>query len=73
MRITRKMLENRVSELNKAYSISLSVQYFNGCTHVYNGTRTLVVGTTPECYDALSIFLDGLYTGMWLEANSEVR
>lgn len=41
------MLENRISEINKAYDISLSVHYFNGCVHVYNFTNTLSVGTTP--------------------------
>lgn len=73
MRITRKMLEDYIAEINKAYEISLSVQYFNGCTHVYNSGCNLCTGTTPECYKALSIFIDGLRAGMWLELNSEVK
>lgn len=72
MRITRKMLESYISEINMTYGTSLSVQYFNGCTHVYNSGRSLCVGSTPQCYNALSIFMDGLYAGMGLVLNSEV-
>ena len=72
MRITRKMLEAYIAEINKSYVISISVRYFNGYTHVYNGGQTLYTGSTPACYTALSIFMDGLHTGMWLETNSEV-
>ena len=69
----RKMLEDYIAEINKAYDISLSVQYFNGCTHVYNSGRNLCTGTTPECYNALSLFMSGFHMGMWVEANSEVK
>lgn len=72
MRITRKMLESYISEINKSYDISLSVHYFNGYTHVYNSGRNLYTGSTPECYNALSIFMDGLHVGMGLVLNSEV-
>ena len=73
MRITRKMLESYISEINKSYDITISVQYFNGYTYVYNSGQNLYTGTTPECYNALSIFMDGLHTDMWLEANSGVK
>lgn len=73
MRITRKMLEDYIAEINKLYVISISVSYFNGCTHIYNGGHSLYTGSTPECYNALSIFMEGMHVGMWLEANSEVK
>ena len=73
MRITRNMLESCVSEVNSAYGLSLSVQYFNGCTHLYCLGSAIEVGTTPECYNALSIFISGLRIGRQLAENSEVK
>lgn len=63
MRITRSMLESYVSEVNNAYDLSLSVQYFNGCTHIYNNGYSIESGTTPECYRALQIFMNGFHVG----------
>lgn len=71
MRITRKMLESYVSEINNAYDLSLSVQYFNGYTHIYNNGYSIESGTTPECYRALQIFMNGFYVGREFN-NSEV-
>lgn len=71
MRITRSMLESYVSEINSAYDLSLSVQYFNGCTHLYNG-YSIESGTTPECYRALQIFMKGFHVGVNLTINGEV-
>lgn len=72
MRITRSMLESYVSEANIAYDLSLSVQYFNGCTHIYNNGYSIVTGTTPECYRALQIFMKGFHVGVNLTINGEV-
>lgn len=73
MRITRNMLESYVSKINDAYDLSLTVEYFNGCTHVYESQHNISVGTTPECYYGLQVFMHGLYIGMQLKANkSEV-
>lgn len=73
MRITRNMLESYISEINATYNISLSVEYFNGCTHIYESQHTIYVRTTPECYNALSLFIDGIHVGMRLQVNSEVK
>ena len=73
MRITRNMLESCVSEINRAYGLSLSVYYFNGRTHLYYLGSTIEVGTTPECYNALSIFISGLRIGRQLAGHSEVK
>lgn len=73
MRITRSMLESYVSEINKSYNMNLSVKYFNGCTHLYNSGYTIEVGTTPYCYNALSIFMHGFHTGMLVIVNREVK
>lgn len=72
MRIIRNMLESYVSEINNAYDLSLSVQYFNGCTHIYNNGYSLETGTTQECYHALQIFMKGFHVGVNLTINSEV-
>lgn len=73
MRITRNMLESYISEINATYNITLSVEYFNGCTHIYESQSTIYVGTTPECYNALSVFMNGMHVGMQLQVNSEVK
>lgn len=74
MRITRNMLESCVSETNSAYGLSLSVQYFNGRTHLYFSGSAIETGSTPKCYNALLIFMSGVRVGMQLEANkSEVK
>ena len=73
MRITRNMLESYVSEINKAYNMNLSVEFFNGCTHLYNSGYLIEAGTTPECYKALSIFMHGFHTGMLAIVNREVK
>lgn len=72
MRITRSMLESYVSEINSAYDLSLSVQYFNGFTHIYNNGYSIESGTTPECYRALQIFMKGFHVGVNLTINGEV-
>lgn len=72
MRITRSMLESYVSEINSEYDLSLSVQYFNGGTHLYNNEYSIEAGTTPECYRALQIFMNGFHVGVNLAINSEV-
>ena len=72
MRITRGMLENYVSEINSVYDVSLSVEYFSGCTHIYNSGYSIVAGTTPECYRALQIFMDGFIVGVNSTINDEV-
>ena len=61
MRITRNMLESYVSEINETYNMNLSVKYFNGCTHLYYSGHTIEVGTTPQCYYAVSIFMLGFH------------
>ena len=74
MRITREMLECYASELNLIYGLSLSVEYFNGCTHLYESQHSISAGTTPECYHALQVFMNGFYTCMELKANkNEVK
>lgn len=66
------MLEERVSFLNKITSkMSLSVKYFNGYTHIYYFGDLIAVGTTPECYNLLSIFMSGYYAGC--RANNEMK
>lgn len=72
MRITRSMLENYVLKLNSEYDLSLSVKYFNGCTHLYNSGYAIEVGSTPQCYHALLIFIKGFKIGMNLAINNEV-
>lgn len=72
MRITRRMLENYVSTINSKYDLSLSVKYFNGYTHLYNSGYAIEVGTTPQCYHALLIFIKGFHIGMDLAINNEV-
>lgn len=72
MRITRKMLEKRVSLLNEnIFKMGLSVRYSNGCTLIYYFGKLISVGTTSECYYELSIFISGYYAGCL--ANSEVK
>lgn len=74
MRITRKMLECYASELNAIYGLSLSIKYFNGCTHLYESQHIISVGTTPECYYALLAFMSGFYACMELKVNkNEVK
>ena len=72
MRITRTMLENYVSETNGKYELSLSVEYFNGYTHIYNSGYSIYSGTTPKCYRALQIFMKGFHVGVDLTINNEV-
>lgn len=74
MRITRKMLVCYASELNITYGLSLSVAYFNGYTYLYESQHIISVGTTPKCYHALQVFMNGFYTCMELKAyKSEVK
>lgn len=39
----------------------------------YNSGYTIEVGTTPECYNALSIFMNGFHVGMLAIVNREVK
>lgn len=73
MRITRKILESSVSVINSTYDLSLSVLYFNGRTHLCYFGDCIKVGTTPECFDALSIFITGLVIGKQLAENIEEK
>lgn len=72
MRITRNMLEAIIADINNVYALSLSVKYFNGCTHIYISGNRLLAGTTSECFNQLNIFMVGFYFGKD-KANSEVK
>lgn len=71
MRITRAMLRERVKELNRIYHLDLTFNYHNGCTWVYRLGSVLTLGTTPECYNALAIFMSGVFAGMNMAKENE--
>lgn len=73
MRVTIKMLETCISAINSTSGLSLSVKSFNGHVHLYYSGKLIQEGTALECLNALSIFMTGVQTGMWLVANSEVK
>ena len=73
MRITRNMLESYVLEINESYNMNLSVEDFNGCTHIYNSGYNIEAGATPECYRALQIFMHGFHAGTLTIVNKEVK
>lgn len=64
MRITRNMLENRVSEYNHSFHLGLQISYHNGYTWLYQYGEVLWVGTTGECYNVLSVFIKGFNIGI---------
>lgn len=63
MRITRKMLETRIHDINNDYNLNLRISYFNGCTWLYHNDTCIEANTTPKCYESLNVFMTGFFAG----------
>ena len=73
MRITRKMLEDYISECSKNYYLDLKLDYFGGSVHLFDNGVEIAHGTKTQIYNSTRLYIRGVVRGMWIEANSEVK
>ena len=60
-RMTKKVLEERVSQLSELTNRMFVVGYWNGMSHVYDKStgENLSTGTLRECKNAVDMFMYG--------------